>query len=214
MAYRHYIWDFDGTLYDTYGLMTDIWRQVLAHYGVSAPDADILRLAKRKGRDVLTAYCPDRDPKEGFSLYHQYGREAGISRMRLYAGAERFLRRTISAGAQHYLYTHRDNAALDALKRDGLYPLFTDFITSQDGFPSKPAPDALNHLIGRHMLNRSACVMVGDRALDMQAAQNAGIDGVLFDPDGFYPDCPARHRFEDFGAMLALLIPQPVTAQT
>ncbi|NLB38115.1 MAG: HAD-IA family hydrolase [Clostridiales bacterium] len=205
MVYTNYFWDFDGTLYDTYGLVTDICRNILNHYGVKADDQEILRHAKASLSQVVSTYCPDKDADEVRGLYNQFSAREGLNGMRLYPGAERFLRASRLKGANHYLYTHRDSAALNALKRDGLYPLFTDFVTSEDGFPGKPAPDALNHLIGLHMLNRSECVMVGDRAMDLDAAKNAGIDGVLFDPDGFYQDYPAQRRFNTFEDMRTLL---------
>ncbi|MGI6654444.1 MAG: HAD-IA family hydrolase [Christensenellales bacterium] len=210
-GYTHYFWDFDGTLYDTYGLITDLCMEVLAHCGISAPRDEVLRLAKGSMGDVFTAYCQDADEHELRGLYNQASEKAGLSGMQLYPGAEKFLRMSRLQGAQHYLYTHRDNAAIAALKRDGLYPLFTDFITSEDGFPAKPAPDALNHLMQRYSLNRRDCVMVGDRAMDLDAAKNAGMDGVLFDPDGFYHDYPAQHRFADYVSMQTLL---KVTAPT
>ncbi len=205
MGYLHYFWDFDGTLYDSYGQVTAICRRVLNELGVEAEDQDILRCVKGSLSKVVSTFCPDRDPDEVRGLYGRISASEGLNGMHLYPGAERFLRQARSKGAQHYLYTHRDTAALAALKRDGLYPLFTDFVTSDAGFPNKPAPDALNHLISLHMLNRSECVMVGDRAMDLDAAKNAGIDGVLFDPDGFYASYPAQHRFHAFQDMHALL---------
>lgn len=205
MVYSHYFWDFDGTLYDTYGLVTGICRDILDHYGVKANDQDILRCAKASLSQVVSTFCPDKDPGDVLGLYNQLSLRNGLKGMHLYPGAERFLRASRLKGAAHYLYTHRDGAALSALKRDGLYPLFTDFVTSEHRFASKPAPDALNHLIGLHMLNRSECVMVGDRAMDLDAAKNAEIDGILFDPDGFYADYPARHRFGAFEDMQTLL---------
>ena len=64
-----------------------------------------------------------------------------------------------------------------------------------DGFPSKPAPDALNYLVSKHGLKLSDCVMVGDRDIDLDAAKNAHMTGALFDPDNFYPDYDTPWRF-------------------
>ena len=74
------------------------------------------------------------------------------------------------------------------LNHDGLSDLFSDAVTRLDGFPAKPAPDALRYLIQKHRLDLSRCVMVGDRDIDLDAAKNAGIACALFDPDGFYDD--------------------------
>ena len=50
-------------------------------------------------------------------------------------------------GGHHYLVTHRDGLARAYLRANGLEGMFTDVITSESGFPRKPAPDSLLHLI-------------------------------------------------------------------
>ncbi|NLZ89424.1 MAG: HAD-IA family hydrolase, partial [Clostridiales bacterium] len=67
--------------------------------------------------------------------------------------------------------------------------------------PSKPAPDALNHLVEKHGLDRAVCVMVGDRAMDLDAGKSAGMATILLDPDGFYADYQPDHRFGDYASM-------------
>lgn len=76
--------------------------------------------------------------------------------------------------------------SLMQLKRDNLWQYFSGGVTSEDGFPSKPAPDALLHLLEKHQLDPARCLMIGDRNIDMESALNAGIAGAVFDPDGYY----------------------------
>ena len=109
-----------------------------------------------------------------------------------YEGMEDCLRRLHAAGFRHYLYTHRNHTAVDQLKRDGLWELFDDAVLRTDGFPDKPAPDALLALMERNHLSVEECAMVGDRDIDIAAGHNAGMSGVMFDPDGFYADYPVE----------------------
>src|SRR5699024_12398710 len=51
---------------------------------------------------------------------------------------------------------------LEALERWDMRKWFRDFVTKEDGFPSKPAPDALNFLLEKHALARENCAMVGE----------------------------------------------------
>ena len=92
------------------------------------------------------------------------------------------------------------------MRRDGIETLFADAVTADDGFPQKPAPDALRFLMRKHGLDGRACVMVGDRDIDLDAGKNAGMATCLFDPEGFYPDYPADERFRSYAAMREALI--------
>ena len=201
MRYIHWFWDFDGTLYDSYPHIVQLTRGMLNSLGADAPEADILRCAKDSLSRVFQQYTPQADPDEVVRLYNQHSAAAGLDGMRPYPGAAQFLKASHALGARHYLYTHRDGGSLDMLMRDGLYDLFADYVTSLDGFPSKPAPDALNHLVEKHGLDRAVCVMVGDRAMDLDAGKSAGMATILLDPDGFYADYQPDHRFGDYASM-------------
>ena len=45
--------------------------------------------------------------------------------------------------------------------------------------------------------------MVGDRTLDIEAGHNAGMAGILFDPDDLIEDCEPDLRVTNLLAMLA-----------
>ena len=55
-------------------------------------------------------------------------------------------------------------------------------------------------------------VMVGDRALDVQAAAAHGVDSIAVDwgyaPQGELEDCGATHRVFDADQLKALLLPR------
>ena len=107
-------------------------------------------------------------------------------------------------GIRHYLYTHRDKKALWHLERDGIRQLFQDAVTSDDRFPMKPAPDALLALMERNRLDPKECLMIGDREIDILSGVNAGMDGLLFDPDGFYPTTKAMKTVRSMAEITTL----------
>ena len=96
---------------------------------------------------------------------------------------------------------------MEQLEQDGLWSLFSDGVTSEDGFPHKPAPDALRCLLARNAIDPTEAAMVGDRDIDIEAGNNAGIRGVLFDPDGFYPGLRADLRAGSMAELTRLLLP-------
>lgn len=212
MQYRHFFWDFDGTLYDTYGRITRAAQYALADLGLPVSCGEVYQHVKRSLHTVYLTYAqPHAITEETFmKAYRSHSETEGPESMALYAGARAFLETVIANGGRNYLYTHRGyDSAFAALNRDGITPLFHDFVTSKDGFPSKPAPDALLHLTARHSLQMDACIMMGDRDIDLEAAKNAGMAACLFDPDDFYAGYPTPLRFFSFPEMQAHFFPEP-----
>lgn len=211
MQYRHFFWDFDGTLYDTYGRITRAAQQALNDLGLPVTYGEVYQHVKRSLHTVYLSFGqPHRITEDIFmAAYRSHSETEGPESMALYPGARSFLEAVIRNGGRNYLYTHRGHqSAFAALDRDGVTPLFTDFVTSADGFPSKPAPDALLHLAGKHGLALPECIMMGDRDIDLEAAGNAGMASCLFDPDDFYAAYPAPLRFYNYSAMQAHFFPK------
>lgn len=139
---RHLFWDFDGTLYDSYPNVTRAFLRTLDELGCSGlvTPHEALSLLKvsvfsaaqhcagMAGLDVARVM-------EVFAHYH--AQESGFAP---YTGLGDCLRALQAAGVRHYLYTHRDRRAIEQLEQDGLWSLFSDGVTSEDGFPHKPAP--------------------------------------------------------------------------
>ncbi len=88
--------------------------------------------------------------------------------------------------------------------------MFTDVITSESGFPRKPAPDSLLHLMRVHGLPPEACVMIGDRPLDVEAGANAGMLGCLLDAEGRFDGYPCPLRARSAAELPELLAPEPL----
>lgn len=183
--FRCFVWDFDGTLYDTYDRIQRAVKKGMDEMGLTSEGHDIKALAKTTLHHACRVLAGKERERELLARYFAYAEDEGPESIKPYPGCEETLHAIVNAGGVNYLYTHRDKTALDALHRDGLADYFRDFITDEAGFPSKPAPDALNWLIERHHLERHECIMIGDRAIDAQAGRNAGIACALFDPDRF-----------------------------
>ena len=121
--------------------------------------------------------------------------------MQPFPGARRFLLSIRDHGGRNYLYTHRGESVFKALQQENFGELFCDMVTSLDGFPLKPAPDALLYLVQKHGLAIDDCVMVGDRMIDLMAGLNAGMHAICIDPDGFCPPPEDIPLFHDFAAL-------------
>ena len=203
MMYRHFFWDFDGTLYDTYGRITRACVLALQDLGAAASFDRVYPVVKRSLDTCYRVFAQplgvDQDTFQDH--YHRYSESEGPESIRPYPGAKETLQAVLDAGGKNYLYTHRGGSAARWLAYDGLTDLFADQVTRQAGFPSKPAPDALNFLAQKHGLDKARCIMIGDRDIDLDAGKNAGMACALFDPDHAYDDYDTPLRFSDMAAL-------------
>ena len=183
MQYQAYFWDFDGTLYDTYPVMVRAFGEALRQANIKVDLQEAYTIMRQAS--LSTAFAHYVNPEQLAALKVQYQKlEASLAdEVKPFKGAKEICQKIVAQGGQNFLLTHRDQSALAFLKRDGLLPLFTDFVTSKQHFARKPDPASLNYLLQKHQVSLTQAVMVGDRQLDVLAGQNAQIASVLFDPD-------------------------------
>jgi HAD superfamily hydrolase (TIGR01549 family) len=107
-------------------------------------------------------------------------------------------------GSFNYLLTHRNRGVISMLQKHGFNELFKDFVTQEDGFPRKPDPAGLNHLIEKYNMNKNETLYIGDREVDMQCAKAAGVKSCFFSENinlSFKADFRMQN-FSDFYYML------------
>ena len=181
--YRTYIWDFDGTLFDSYPHTTAALCAACGHFGIDATPERVNRLLRH---NFATAFAELKlTPEQQAYFRALHGDKAFPPRVVPFDEAPETLRRLKSQGARHLLYTHsRRRMSVAFLEEFTLDGLFDGFMTPDDaGFTLKPDPGALLLLMSDHGVVPETAVMVGDREIDMRSAHAAGIDGILFDPD-------------------------------
>lgn len=180
MSIKNYIWDFDGTLYDTYPHTLAAFCETARRRGMEIDPDEAYRQMRITLWDAFRFYKVDDAFIEQF-----YGIENDLSfrpHGAPFSQIPEMLRYIAAHGGKNFLYTHRDKVALEYLQRDGLMNLFSGLVTRENGFPLKPAPDALRWMLREYALEPAECLMIGDRAIDVKAGENAGIAGCLFDP--------------------------------
>ena len=208
---RCFFWDFDGTLYDSYPEVNRTMMDGLRDFHLEGlfDEKEVAQLVKHNLWRAAEYFSEKTAiPPEEFLLAYRRHQEEHRNFLP-YPGMGDCLKALHEAGAMHFLYTHRDRHAVDRLTADGLWPLFTDAITREDGFPDKPAPDALLSLAHRYELPVQECVMVGDRDIDILAGKNAGMATILFDPDNFFPDVETDWRLGSMAELQAAFLPLP-----
>ena len=186
---EHLIYDFDGTIADSYPLFVRFLREGAKKrgYRIKCTDEELYRSAKINiyetyrvigGEEVV----PFRIFIDDFhELQHSCRNE-----FPMFPEARELLLRATAAGRHNYIYTHTGPVVKDMLANMGVLDQFDFILDASYNFPMKPAPDALLFFLDRFGFDPKTCMMIGDRPIDALAGQNAGMYGCLWDADGLF----------------------------
>ena len=177
MLYSAYIWDFDGTLFDSYPHVIAAFEKVLDRHGIPYDHETVTEKLYIHFNVAAKAYNLTKEQFQEFvTLAFQIGYRPFVT---AYPGAAAVLRAITENGGKNYLYTHRHQSAGAYLRLFGLDKYFSGIVDSTMHFPDKPAPDAIEFILTRYGLDKDKTVMVGDREIDVLAGKNAGCRGCL-----------------------------------
>ena len=205
MRYDNIIWDFDGTLFDTYPAMCRDLRLTMERLGFSFTEEELLEHFT-VSRGAVLAYCAQRTgmtADEVDRVYRAWVTEHGQPQAKPFPGVAEFLARFQAAGGRNFVFTHRSGSVHDYLAGADLTKYFTDVVSAGTTYARKPAPAGNLHIIETHGLDKARTLAVGDRELDVLAAKNAGIHACLF--DAALPETAADYRIQDLSEREALL---------
>ncbi len=200
MKYKNYIWDFDGTLFDSYPHIFSALCRVMDEAGLTEEfDMELVRRHLRVSFASLYEFTrmPDEPWARFIELHHRTNEDGVSPAIEPFADCEAVLAAVIDRGGRNFIYTHRNATVYTYLERYDLTKYFSDILTAEENFPYKPAPDAVLALIERNALVPGECIMIGDREIDGLSGKNAGIAGALVCypealPDGTSPVACSR----------------------
>lgn len=212
MTYHSIVWDMGGTLIDTYRSVDRTLARTVAAHGHPIDEAQVARLTRRAiatAIDVLS---------ERYAVPHA-DLDAAYTRLKLswettpppvMPGAREVIEHVRSIGGRNIVVTNRDRTSASALLvATGL--AMDDLVCASDGFPRKPDAAMYRAVLARNRLDPADCLAIGDRAIDVVAAHEAGVDCVILETPGI-PVAGDGLRLTDLRGLIGLLgADQPIT---
>jgi len=200
--------DLDGTIIDSQpGILASCQAALRALGHVPEPSLDISALIGPPIDDImrvlLAPYGDDRVADAVEAYRKDYG-QSGLFNSIPYPGIAEALAEMQRAGAQLLLATSkRRNFAQRILEHLDLAGVFEGIYGSEPDGALDHKPELISHIIERHRLTQSSCVMVGDRRYDIAGAhankmralgvlwgygsrdelETAGADDLVAEPD-------------------------------
>ncbi len=205
--YKNLIFDYDGTIADSYPLFNEAFQYALALHGIKADPDLTMRQLKRSVGYAARQYGDLVDPTQlTREMYAQYY-SIVPARCSLCPGVRELLGAAQAKGIRCYIYTHSGSEVEGYLAKLGVRDAFADLMTASENFPRKPDPTALLALCARNGLDAAESLMVGDRDIDITVGHNAGMAGCLYDPDNFYDAdaVGAEHNVTSMEQIIALI---------
>ena len=177
-----FIWDLDGTLLDSYEAILSGIEETFAQFAIPYDKEKVREfILKYSVQDLLVQVAEERKlDVEMLNRARAQSLAEKNAQVVLMPGARDVLAWAEESGIQQFVYTHKGDNARTILRDLGLESYFTEILTSQSGFVRKPSPEAANYLLGKYQLDSEKTYYIGDRTLDVEFAQNSGIQSINF----------------------------------
>ena len=177
-----FIWDLDGTLLDSYEAILSGIEETFAQFSIPYDKEQVREfILKFSVQDLFVQVAEER--KLDVEVLNQVRAQSLAEKnaqVALMPGAREVLAWADQVGIRNFVYTHKGDNAFAILRDLGLESYFTEILTSQSGFARKPSPEAATYLIDKYQLNHDNTYYIGDRTLDVEFAQNSGIQSINF----------------------------------
>ena len=197
-----FIWDLDGTLLDSYEAILSGIEETFAQFSITYDKEQVREfILKFSVQDLLEQVAEER--KLDVEVLNQVRAQSLAEKnaqVLLMSGARDVLAWAEESGIQQFVYTHKGDNALTILRDLGLGSYFTEILTNQSGFARKPSPEAAAYLIDEYQLNLDNTYYIGDRTLDVEFAQNSGIQSINFLESPY----EANHRIQKLEDILSI----------
>ena len=202
--YRHFVWDFDGMLFDSYPHTARALYKTLRDAGREEPEEELYRALRVSVGHAFRTYGLSEEEKAAFRVYENQLEEEPVTVP--YPGIPDLLRKITERGGRNYLLTNRDRLATVYLEKYGMREYFSGIVDSTYGFPAKPDPSGMKYLAEKYGFAGDA-LMLGDRELDAAAGVGGGADALFFDEfRAVSPEATAAryivHTVEELSALI------------
>ncbi|MDQ0199192.1 HAD-IA family hydrolase [Neobacillus ginsengisoli] len=162
------LWDFDGTLFDTYPSLVEGFVQLSKK---ELDKREVLKWLKIDSKTAFKHYGVDENKREEYQrLYNYYAKTT--------SRPFDYLEDVLSSVDNNIIVTHRERESTAALlEKFQLKKYFTEIVSvEEDGFIRKPHISSYKHVLENYNID----LVVGDRELDLIPARQLNIKTVAF----------------------------------
>jgi 2-phosphoglycolate phosphatase len=174
---RAVLFDFDGTLADTYPGIAASVNHIRAGYGLPAISVDEVRRKVGRGPAYLMEQTVSAgDVEENVERYKAHQPSVMLSGTRLFPGVAETLAALKAIPLQLAICSNKPRAlTLELLDYFALAPMIDLVLGPEDVPRPKPAPEMLLQALARLHIKAREALYVGDMVVDIETARAAGV---------------------------------------
>lgn len=177
------IFDMDGTILNTIDDIQASVNHALAAKGLplrtlDQVKADVGRSASYLIQQSVPAHLTKADIDDVFQRYQTHYDHNNMNQTGPYEGIIGLLERLKAKGCKLAVVSNKVEYLVHELNQNIFKGLFDLAIGVRDGIPIKPAPDMLLAALDTLGLRPEDTLFIGDSDIDIQTAQNAGIESI------------------------------------
>ncbi|WP_125714159.1 HAD-IA family hydrolase [Companilactobacillus kedongensis] len=191
------IWDFDGTLANSYpGMVAATQKALEENFKIKLSKDTIYSGIKATSIRKFVAGLLEKnedtsiDGLDTFYKTYTLHENEFHDQIRLMPHAKISLDYCRSQGYQQFIVTHRDKSIYDIAKKLEISDYFDEIVSVADDHTRKPDPDMLNYLMGKYNLSAQDMFVVGDRKIDIDFGKSVSAKTILLsdEEDNFDSD--------------------------
>lgn len=206
MMIKHIIWDFDGTLFDSYPGMVNAFLRALKKYEIEAEYDEVLKLFLNSEKTAVQYYQNQFLLGEELTeVYQDEKSHIDLSNMLPFPYAKEVCQRIKEAGRYNYILTHRGSTTYDILRKNGMVELFTEIVTKDNQFARKPDPEAIYYLLDKYQIHPKEAMIVGDREIEILLGQKAKVKTCFYESGNREPELQTDYRVKSLEEVLTIL---------
>lgn len=208
MPLKAALFDFDGTLADSFAAITSSTNHVRASYGLPPlPEAEVRRHVGYGLDKLLADLVPHAPVGEAVSRYRAHHAGIMLAETRLMPGVADTVRELARRGVRLAVCSNkRVEFTRELVAALGLGDFFACVLGPDDVQDrAKPDPAMLLEGLTRLKVSAAEAVYVGDMVIDVRTARAAGVAVWLVPTGTTEADAPADRTLTTFAELLALL---------
>ena len=175
------LFDFDGTVANTNGLIIDSWQYVYQALTGRRASEEVIKSTFGEPLAIsMEKAFPDTPPQQSIDLYREHQKDIYEDMIEPFPGMTELIRELKERNYKIGIVTSRlRNTTMIGLRKFGLLRYIDDIVTCEDTDRHKPDPAPVLIALERLSADPQEALMVGDSRFDIGCAHNAKVKAVL-----------------------------------
>ena len=197
-----FIWDFDGTLVESYDAIRQVLILLYDTYEWPMDEDFVFDfIIKESVGELLRRLAAEHDvPFEELLCFFNREQEARDHMINLMPHAKAALQFTQERGIQNFIYTHKGATTKAVLARLGIDQYFTEVTSSANGSIRKPHPEGINYLLDKYEQDKEKVYLFADSILVVEVAEHAVIKSINLNQ----PDTSINDKIADVSEIITI----------